>query len=106
MDTSEDILIIPDSSLHLAPLGELGEVDGFETDVSFDDQYCTLVESKDTFSEEHSLDELFDVEFSDIAPLDELSEPISKSSIDLDPSPSILLLFFSLSHSSFFFRPS
>jgi len=90
LDTSEDVPIIPDLSLLLAPLGEFGGGDGFETDASFNDQCGLLVESKDTFFEEHSLDEPFDVEFSEVLPHMGLDDPISdESTLDLAPSPPI-----------------
>ena len=56
-DHPHSSLIVGDSSLHLAPLGELEEGDGFETDANSNDQYGILVESKDIFYEEYSLDE-------------------------------------------------
>ena len=37
---------------------------------------CISVESEDTFFEEHSFDEHFDVDFSEIKPHKELSDPI------------------------------
>ena len=80
MDTSKDVLIIPDSSLPLAPLEELEECDEFETDASLDDQCGILVELEDTFTGEHSLDEPFDVEFSEVSPQMELDGPISNVS--------------------------
>jgi len=43
-------LIAYDSSLPLAPLGELEKGDRFETDASFDHQCGLLVQSEDTFS--------------------------------------------------------
>ena len=79
----------------MAPLGELEEGDGFETDGSFDNQCGTLVESEDTFTKEHSLDEPFDVEFSEVSPHMELDDPISDESFpDLAPSSPILPLSF------------
>ena len=90
-DTQEGSLTVHDSSLPLAPLGELEEGDGFETNASSDDLCSTFVKSCDTLIEEHSFDEPFVVEFSDVTPL-ELIDPISdEPTPDLAPNPPILL---------------
>jgi len=88
LDTSEDVPIVPDPSFPLAPLGEREEGDGFETNASLDDKCGILVESEDTFSEEHSLDEPY-VEFSEVSPHIELNNLISDQSFPdiAPPSP-------------------
>ena len=48
-DHPEGSLIVHDSSLPLAPLGELKEGDDFETDASLDDQCGTIVGQRITF---------------------------------------------------------
>lgn len=49
-----------------------------------------LVESDDTFSEEHSLHQPFVMDFSEVTPPDELSDPISDESFpDLAPNSPI-----------------
>lgn len=86
----EAILITHESFLPLAPLGEIEEGDGFKTDASSDDQCGILVESEGTFSDEHSLDEPSVRNFSEVTPLDELSDPFfDESSLDLAPTPPI-----------------
>jgi len=55
-----------DTSLPLAPLGELEDRDEFETDAYLNDQCGILVESEDTFFKEHSLDEPCVVHFSEV----------------------------------------
>jgi len=93
LGTSKDFPIIHNSSLRLALSGELEEGDGFETDGSIDNQCGTLVESEDTFTKEHSLDEPFDVEFSEVSPHMELDDPISDESFpNLAPTLPILPL--------------
>lgn len=61
----------------MAPLGELEEGDGFETNASSDDQYDILVELDDIFSQPHSLDDPSIMEFSEFTPPKELIDPIS-----------------------------
>ena len=103
LDTSEDVSIIPEPSLPLASLGELEEGDRFDVDASFDDQCGILVESEDTFSEEHSFDEPSDMEFSEVTPHIKLNDSIFvESTLDLAPTPSIS----SLSSPLPFFLPS
>ena len=63
-DHTKGSLIVHYSSFPFAPLGELKEGDGFETDASSDDQCGILVESDDTISKEHSTNEPSIVEFS------------------------------------------
>jgi len=67
LDNPKNSLIIHDSPLHLAPLGEPEERDGFNSD----NQCGIFVESKDTFIEGQSFDEPFIVEFSEVTPLEE-----------------------------------
>jgi len=90
LDSSEDVLILRDPSLPLAHLGELKEIDEFKTNISLDDQCGMLVESEDTFSDEHSFDEPSDMEFSGISPYIELINPFCfESSPNLAPTPPI-----------------
>jgi len=93
-DHPESSLTIHDSSLPLDPLRELKEGDDFETDASLDDQCGTIVDLEDTFSEEHSLDEPYVVDFSEVTPPDELSDPFSNESHpNLGPGPPISSFF-------------
>lgn len=79
--------------LFLWLLGELEEGNDFETDASSDYQCGTLVESEDTFFEEHSLGESPIVEVSEVTLPVELSDPIFvESSSNLAPIPRILSL--------------
>lgn len=90
LDTFEDVLIIPDPSLPLALLGEIEEEYGFEIDASFVDQCGTLVESEDVFSEEHSLNKPYVVDFSEVTPPDEPSDLVfDECTPDLAPIPPI-----------------
>jgi len=78
--------IVPDLSVPLAPLGEVKEGYDFETDASSNSQCSILVESQDTFSGEHSLNEPTYVDFRKVSPHIELIDPLSdESSSNLDP---------------------
>jgi len=76
----------------LSPLGELEEGDRLETDVSSNDQCCIFIESDDTFSKEHSFDEPYIVETSEVMPPVEVVGLIHvESFLDLTPTPSLHL---------------
>lgn len=95
----------------MAPLGELEEGDGFETNASFDDQCAIIVELEDTFSDEHSLDEPCIMDFSAVTPPNELIHPIYvQTSVEFAPilpisslSSSLPILLPSLDPSEFDF---
>jgi len=53
-------------SLSWAPLGEFEEIDGFEIDASYDDQCGIFIESGDSLSKDHSLDEPSAVDFGQV----------------------------------------
>jgi len=54
-----------------------------------------ILKSEDTFSDEHSLDEPSDVDFSEVTRLDELIDPIfDESLLNLAPTPPISPTFF------------
>jgi len=74
----EDSLIVLDSSFPLAPLGSLRRETDLRLDVSFDDQ-CWIVESEDTSSDEHSLDDPSVVYFSEVTTQMDPSDPIFDS---------------------------
>ena len=81
----------------MAPLGELEQGDGFETNVISDNQCGILVESHDTFSKEHSFDEPSVVEFSEVTHYVELTDLISDEfSLNLAPTYPVSPISFSL----------
>ena len=91
-DTSKGSLIICDSPVPLAPLEEPEEGDKFEPNASIDDQCCIFVESDDIFSDEHSLEESYVMELSEVTSPMELIDPIQvESSLNLALSPPISL---------------
>lgn len=60
----------------MTPLGQPNEGDRFQIDASFDDKCGIRVEPKDTFIEDHSIEESYVVEFSVVTPPMELVDPI------------------------------
>lgn len=99
-------MIVHESPLPLAPLGERAKGDGFETNASSNNQCSKLVKSNDPFFKEHFLDEPSIVDSSEVEPHMQLSDPNHiEFSLDLAPTPPISPPFFFLPHSSLFFRP-
>ena len=90
VDTPKAVLIIPNPFLPLTSPQQHEEGDRLEIGASFDDQCGIFVELEDTFSEDHSLEEPYLVELSEVTPpMKVVDSTHAESSLDLAPTPPI-----------------